>query len=91
MTAFSELKPWYFGWFDLGKKHMSAVWHYFWSYQFLPTPIDGSSDKGASARTSDDRIRELMNSDIKLIHHEGARTKTPQVCEKNSKRELIPC
>jgi hypothetical protein len=62
MTAFTELKPWYFGWFDLANKHISAVWHYFWSYSFSPPSIKNSYENGASAITSDDRIEELMQS-----------------------------
>jgi len=77
MTAFTELKPWYFGWFDLANKHISAVWHYFWSYSFSPPPIKNSYDNGASAITSDDRIEELMQSNKKLVHDQGAWTKTP--------------
>ena len=77
MTAFTELKPWYFGWFDLANKHIAAVWHYFWSYSFSPPSIKGSYDDGASAITSDGRIAELMQSSKKLVHDQGAWTETP--------------
>ncbi len=78
MTAFTELKPWYFGWFDFTNKHISAVWHYFWSFQYLPPTIKDSALEGASAQTTDERIYDLMNSSQKLVHDLGAWTKTPE-------------
>lgn len=76
-TAFTELKPWYFQSWEQHKKHGAAVWHYFWSMNFGAPSIKNSSDKGASARTSDSRIKTLMNGNKRLIHDLGAYTKTP--------------
>jgi len=78
MTAFTELKPWYFGWVEQANKHIAAVWHYFWSYSFSPPSIKGSHDDGASAITADGRIAQLMRSSKKLVHDQGAWTKTPE-------------
>ncbi len=77
MTAFSELKPWQYGAFDFANKHKVVVAHYFWSFSFSPPRINNSNDIGASAATSDDRIRDLMNSNKKLVHRDGKYTVNP--------------
>lgn len=76
-VAFVELKPWYFAAWDLGKKHSAARWHYFWSFSFNPPSIRNSSSDGASASTSISRIKQLMSSSNKLVHHHGAWSKSP--------------
>ncbi|MEO4046007.1 hypothetical protein AAFN46_02805 [Pseudomonas sp. CAU 1711] len=77
MTAFTELKPWYFSSVQQTEKHNAAVWHYLWSFSFNPPPITGSSNQAASAKTSDSRITTLMNGTQKLVHDQGAYTKEP--------------
>ncbi|WP_369959678.1 hypothetical protein [Pseudomonas benzenivorans] len=77
MTAFTELKPWYFNAVQQTEKHNAAVWHYLWSFAFNPPPISGSSNQAASAKTSDSRIASLMNGTQKLVHDQGAYTKEP--------------
>lgn len=77
MTAFSELKPWYFNSIQLTEKHNAAVWHYLWSFSFNPPLITGTSNQAASAKTSDSRITTLMNGTQKLVHDQGAYSKEP--------------
>lgn len=76
-TAFTELKPWYFQSWQLKEKHIAAVWHYFWSFEFSAPPIKNSSDKAASASVSTNRIKALMNGSKKLVHDLGAWTIDP--------------
>jgi len=78
MCAFTEIRPWYFNPIEFGYKHVAAIWHYFWSYSFPPPSIKRSSQTGASASASNERIEELMNSSKKLVHDLGAWTKTPE-------------
>lgn len=77
MTAFSELKPWYFNTAQITEKHNAAVWHYLWSFSFNPPLVTGTSNQAASAKTSDSRITTLMNGTQKLVHDQGAYTKEP--------------
>ena len=77
MTAFTELKPWYFNSVQLTEKHNSAVWHYLWSFSFNPPAIRSSTAQGASARTADSRIKTLMDGSQKLVHYSGQYTKEP--------------
>lgn len=77
MTAFSELKPWYFNAVQLTEKHNAAAWHYLWSFSFNPPLITGSSNQAASARTADSRIASLMNGSKKQVHNQGAYSKEP--------------
>lgn len=77
MTAFTELKPWYFQSWQQAEKHNAAVWHYLWSHSFNAPAISGSSLLGASAKTSDSRIKDLMNGTQKLVHDLGAYSKEP--------------
>ncbi len=77
MTAFSELKPWYFNATQLTEKHNAAVWHYLWSFSSNPPLISGTSNQAASAKTSDSRITTLMNSSKKLVQDQGAYSKEP--------------
>lgn len=76
-TAYTELPTWYIPIWDFQKKHVAAVWHYFWSYQFEPPSIRWSQAPGLSASTPDWRVQQLMNSRLKLLHVEGKFTKTP--------------
>lgn len=76
-VAFVELKPWFLPAWDLVKKHSVARWHYFWSFSFNPPSIRNSSADGASASTSTNRIKQLMTSGEKLVHHLGAWTRSP--------------
>ena len=77
MTAFTELKPWYFNSVQLTEKHNSAVWHYLWSFSFNPPAIRSSTAQGTSARTADSRIKTLMDGSQKLVHYSGQYTKEP--------------
>lgn len=77
MTAFTELKPWYFSSTQLTEKHNAAVWHYLWSFSSNPPLIRGTSNQAASAKTSDSRITTLMNGTKKLVHDQGAYSKEP--------------
>lgn len=77
MTAFTELKPWYFQAWQMSEKHKAAVWHYLWSFSFNPPAIRGSSEQGASASTSDSRIRALMDGPQGLVHYSGVWSKEP--------------
>jgi hypothetical protein len=77
MTAFTELKPWYFNATQQVQKHNSAVWHYLWSYSFNPPLITGTSNQAASAKTANSRISTLMSSTKKLVHDQGAYSKEP--------------
>jgi len=76
-TAFLELKPWYFNSWQQAEKHGAAVWHYLWSFDFATPSIKNSSDIGLSAKTSDSRVKSLMNGSKRLIHDLGAYTKSP--------------
>ena len=79
MTAFAQLKPWYFSSWQQAEKHIAARWWYFWSFGFNPPAIDGSSDIGESASTGDSRINQLMNGSQTLQQEgtSGAYTKSP--------------
>jgi uncharacterized protein YjdB len=77
MTAFTELKPWYFNSVQVAEKHNAAVWHYLWSFSSNPPLISGSSNQAASAKTSDSRIATLMNGTQRLVHEQGVYTKEP--------------
>ena len=77
MTAFSELKPWYFNATQLTEKHNAAVWHYLWSFSSNPPLVSGTSNQAASAKTSDSRISTLMNGSKKLVQDQGAYSKEP--------------
>ena len=77
MTAFSELKPWYFNSVQVAEKHNAAVWHYLWSFASNPPLITGTSNQAASASTPDSRITTLMNGTQKLVHDLGGTTKEP--------------
>jgi pimeloyl-ACP methyl ester carboxylesterase len=76
-TAYRELKPWYFNGFDVVGKHMCAVWHYLWEYSMAPRPITGTNLFAVSASSSNSAALGWMNSPLKMIHDQGAWTKTP--------------
>lgn len=77
MTAFTELKPEYFGTTQQAEKHIAARWHYFWSINFNTPTIKNSSDAGLSAATTDARTTTLMNGTQRLIHELGTNTQSP--------------
>jgi hypothetical protein len=76
-TAYRELKPWYFNALDVVGKHMCAVWHYFWEFSIPPRPITGTSLTAVSASASNSSAEGWMNSTKKMVHDQGAWTKTP--------------
>ena len=76
-TAYRELKPWYFGGLDLVGKHMAAVWSYLWEYSFAAPPLFGSGIPAVSAAASNAVAQSHMNSPNKMVHDQGAWTKTP--------------
>lgn len=76
-TAFVELKPWYFNTFQQTEKHIAARWHYFWSFDFVPTDLNGSTADGLSASTPDARVKTLMNGSQRLIQDLGQYTQSP--------------
>lgn len=76
-TAYRELKPWYFGGLDVVGKHMAAVWSYWWEYAYAPRPLFGSALAAASASSPNSAILTHMNSANKMVHDQGAWTKTP--------------
>lgn len=75
--AFAEVKPWYFNAFNFQDKHISAFWHYFWSYSHDTPDILWSWDQGLSASTPTHRVKQLMRSPNKLVHSWGNWSKTP--------------
>jgi len=76
-TAYRELKPWYFNGFDIVGKHLSAIWHYWWEYAYTPRPITGTALSAVSSSASDSAAQTWMNSTKKMVHDQGAWTKTP--------------
>lgn len=76
-TAFVELKPWNFNFWQLAEKHGAAVTHYFWSMAFDPLTLDRSSTTVPSAAVSKSRIQFWMNSNNRLVQDSGAWTGTP--------------
>ncbi|MES3023031.1 MAG: hypothetical protein V4857_15780 [Pseudomonadota bacterium] len=76
-TAYREFKPWYFGGLDVVGKHMAAVWTYWWEYAYAPRPLFGSALPAASASSSNAAVQTHMNSANKMVHDQGAWTKTP--------------
>ncbi len=76
-TAFVELKPWYFQFWQQTEKHNAARWHYFWSYAFDAPGVRSSSADGLSATTSDNRVKSLMNGSKRLIQDQGQYSKSP--------------
>ena len=76
-TAYRELKAWYFSAFDVVGKHMAAVWHYLWEYQYTAANIVGTSTRASSASTSNSATQSLMNATQRQIHDQGAWTKSP--------------
>lgn len=76
-TAYRELKPWYFGGLDFVGKHMCAVWHYFWEFSIAPRVITGTTQQAVSASASNSVAQGWMNSTKRMVHDQGAWTKTP--------------
>jgi len=76
-TAYREMKPWYFNATQVGEKHGAAVFHYFWEFAFAPANVIGSTSLAASASATDAATTTMMNSTQKLLHDQGAWTKTP--------------
>ncbi|MCJ8170858.1 hypothetical protein [Atopomonas sediminilitoris] len=77
MTAYTELKPQYFGTTQQTEKHNAAMWHYLWSYSFNAPAITGSTLLGMSAKTTDTRTKDVMNGTKKLVHNLGVNSKEP--------------
>lgn len=77
LTALTDVPTWYFPPWDFQKKHVAAVWHYFWSYQFEPPGISGSQAPGLSASTPDARVKQLMRSPFRLLQVQGKFSTTP--------------
>lgn len=76
-TALREMKPWYDGALDVVGKHMAAVWHYLWEFQYTPRSIYFSGTTAPSSSASNSNTQTLMNSNQKLQQDQGAWTKTP--------------
>ena len=74
-TAFTELKPWYFNWFQLREKHDMAKWWYLDSINYAAPDLENASSPGMNASTSSDWVRYWMESDSRLEQTEGRRTK----------------
>lgn len=70
-TAFAEVKPWYFYFWQLVEKHVSARWWYLHSLQAGELPVEGQSMPALSAATPDSWVRYWMNSDRSLDQTEG--------------------
>ena len=77
MTAFSELRPRYFNFFQQSEKHTSAIWHYLWSMGFDAPPIRNTNQEGLSASTSNNAVRALMESNRRLRQRTGEYTRNP--------------
>ncbi|MBK6638703.1 MAG: hypothetical protein IPG34_14230 [Rhodocyclaceae bacterium] len=76
MTAFRELKPWYFNATQIPEKHGAAVWSYFWEFAYSPATVVGGGTAPSSSAT-DAATKTMMNSTKKYQHDQGAYTKTP--------------
>ena len=76
-TAFVELRPWNFAFWQLAEKHGAAVTWYFWSMAFDPPEIRRNGGDSASAATSDSRINSLMNASYGVRQYRGAYSGTP--------------
>lgn len=88
MTAFTELVSGYYWPWQLPEKHEHAVWHYLWSMNFAPPPIDRPAGSpplhpadvmavAPSAATEDYRVRAQMNGNLRTIHSNGRNSRTP--------------
>lgn len=76
-TAFSELKPWNFNFWQLTEKHLAAVTWYFWSRAFSTLDVQSTSLDAPSASSTDSQIRTLMNQSWGVIQDQGAYTGSP--------------
>ncbi|MEM1007964.1 MAG: hypothetical protein AAGJ35_03075 [Myxococcota bacterium] len=76
-TAFTELKPHYFSFWQFPEKHTVAKWHYFWSLAFPPPTVENVSRPGPSASATLADIRYWMESPQKLEQVRGKNTRTP--------------
>ena len=76
-TAFSELRPWNFAFWQLREKHLAAVTWYFWSMAFDAPQIRRGGGDAPSATTSNNRIQFLMNQNYAVRQDRGAYTGSP--------------
>lgn len=77
MTAFVELRPWYFNPVQLSEKHSDAVWHYFWSIDFAAPALENSELEGQSASSSNALTQQHMDANYRLVHSRGMFSKNP--------------
>lgn len=77
MTAFSELKPWNFQFWQLAEKHGAAVTWYFWSRNFGTIDVVSDSTDAPSATSSNSQIRTLMNKSWGVVQDQGAYSASP--------------
>ena len=84
-TAFSELKPWNFNFWQLTEKHLAAVTWYFWSMDFATPDVRNESLDAPSASSSDSAIKTLMNKSWGVNHRRGAYTGSPADDDFNKK------
>lgn len=76
-VAFSELKPWYFSFWQVAEKHQAAVTWYFWSVDFDTLNTKRDSTDAPSAASSNSQISTLMNKSWSVYQTEGRYTETP--------------
>lgn len=76
-AAYTELRPWYFNALQIGEKHSAAIWHYFWSFDFDTPRVLFSNSRAISASSSDDAVRDRMNSNRSLQHFSGMFSESP--------------
>ena len=76
-TAFTELRPWNFYFWQIAQKHDAAVSWYFASIDFAPPQLRRNRGDAPSAATSDNKTRELMNSNYGARQRSGAYSATP--------------
>lgn len=86
-TAFSELKPWNFNFWQLAEKHLAAVTWYFWSVDFPAPDVRYSSLDAPSASSSDNGIRTLMSQSWGVNQRRGAYTGSPADDDFNQKNK----
>ena len=77
MTAFSELRPWYFNVVQQREKHTAVISHYLWSMGFDAPQIENSNQKGLSARTPNSMVKNIMKSNQQLRQSAGEHTRIP--------------
>lgn len=76
-TAFTELRPWNFSFYQLAEKHSAAITWYFWSLAFDPPQLRRNQGDAPSAATSDERTEYLMNANQGAWQKNGIWSATP--------------